>query len=173
MLREPDTYTLPIMTVLLEAYGDTVFTRDALDLYAEIEEDFNVRIPVETENRIQAALLAMTTDLYYTDPLVTRSVALAFFEGDLGEMVSGVLEPVELDEVIWTTYELGLLREDEEKFSPDVQSFVDRLVNETADENEFSEEEAIPHYVRTLQDEKLKLAEQMRKLGVEDLSDLG
>jgi len=169
LIRDPETLTLPLMTILLSAYGEYLFEVDSVELYADIEEDFNASLTVEGENRIQAAILAMTTDLFYTDPLSTRSIALAFYEGDLGDLVNGVLEEVELPEIIWAAYELGLLREDDEDFSPPVQAFIDELVKGVADEMDMETGEILPHYARVLEVQKRELREQMGKLGFDEL----
>lgn len=169
LIRDPETLTLPLMTILLSAYGENLFEVDSVELYTDIEEDFRASLTLEGENRIQAAILAMTTDLFYTDPLTTRSVSLAFYEGDLGDLVNGVLEEVELPEIIWTAYELGLLREDDEEFSPPVQAFIDDLVKGVADEMDMETGEVLPHYVTVLEVQKRDLREQMGKLGFSDL----
>lgn len=169
LIREPDTLTLPLLAILMEAYGEYLFEMDPVELYLTIEEDFHARLTEEGENRVQAGLMALTSDLFYTDPLVTRSITLAMFEGDLGDMVTGVLEDVEISEVLWAVYEVGLLRDDDEEFSPPVQQYVDSLIKEASVEANVGEGEVVPHYAKILMTQKRELREQMAQLGLEDL----
>jgi hypothetical protein len=172
LIRDPDTYGLTLMTILLEAYdSEELFNPelDSIELYLQLEEDFRAQITEEGENRIQAAMLAMSTDAFYTDPLVTRATAMALYEGDLGDMVNGVLEPVEYPEILWAVYEVGLLRDDEEPFAPAVQSWIDRLAADTAEDMDGVDgQEVLPYYARLLQEDRERLKDQLRKLGVEE-----
>ena len=169
LIREPSTLTLPLLTILLEAYGEYLFDMDPVELYLDIEEDFHARLTEEGENRVQAGLMAMTTDLFYKDPLVTRSVALAMFEGDLGDMVTGVLEEIDMSEVLWAVYEVGLLRDDDEEFSRPVQNFIDELIKDASGSVNIEEGEVVPYYARILITQKRELREQMAQLGLEGL----
>lgn len=170
LLRDESTYGLTLMTILLDAYGEQLFDpqMDSIELYLEIEEDFRAQMTLAGENRVQACLLGMTTDAFYTDALVCRSVAMALFEGELGDMVHGVLEAVELPEIMWAVYELGMLREDEEDFSPEVQRWIDQLVAHTAEEQDLEHPEVLPYYAQILEDEKQELLRQLRILGVSE-----
>ena len=171
LLRDPEALALPLMTVLLSAYGPQVFEEDPIDLWLTVEDDFNARITEEGENRVNASILALTTDLFYVDPLVLRAVALALFEGDLGDMVNGVLEDIEFPEALWAVYEVGLMRGDDEEFSDDVSEYIDKLMRETAEDNEdlgMEPDEAIPYAVRFLEDMKGTLRDQLRLLGVRE-----
>lgn len=170
LLRDESTYGLTLMTILLEAYGEQLFDpqMDSIELYLEIEEDFRAQMTLAGENRVQACLLSMTTDAFYTDALVCRSVSMALYEGELGDMVNGVLEQVELPEVMWAVYEVGLLREDEEDFSPEVQRWIDQLVGNTAEEQDLTQPEVLPYYAQVLEDEKQELLRQLRLLGMSE-----
>ncbi len=169
LLREEDTLALPLITILLSAYGEELFVMDSVELYVDIEEDFNARMTESGENRVQAALMAMTTDMFYTDPLSTRSIALALYEGEIGDLVNGVLEEVELPEVVWSAYEIGLLRDDDEEFSKEVQAWLDAMVQDTAEELNVDGQEVLPYYVQNLQVQIRLMLEQMAQLGLEDL----
>lgn len=172
LIRDSATMALPLMLILINQYGDELFEMDPVELYVNIEEDFHAQLTEEGENRVQAALLAMTTDQFYKDALSMRSIALALYEGDLGDLVNGVLEDVEFPELLWATYEVGLLRDDDEEFSPEVQRFVDETVRSAADANDDLEEaDVLPFYVKFLQETKQEFVEQLIALGV-DVSEL-
>lgn len=171
LIRDPEALALPLMTVLLSAYGPQVFEEDPIDLWLSVEEDFNAQLTEEGENRVNASILALTSDLFYSDPLVLRATALALFEGDLGDMVNGVLEDIEFPEALWAVYEVGLMRGDDEEFSDDVSEYIDRLMRETSEDNEdlgMEPDEAIPYAVRFLEDMKGTLRDQLRLIGVSE-----
>jgi hypothetical protein len=171
LLRDPETFAVVILTILLEAYGGDVLDPDELDpleLYMRVEEDFRVVLPLEAENRIQAALTAINTPAFYVDPLITRATAMALMEGNLGDMVNGYLEDVPFTEVIWAVYEIGLIlgEDDTTTFSPSVSAYIQRLAQEAEEAPvEGDLEEVLPYYVKILEPEKQRLKEQLRKLG--------
>jgi len=164
LIRDSGTYAFPLMVILAAAYDD-LFEIDPVELYIRIEEDFQARLTEEGENRVQAAILALETDMFYDDALTTRSISMALYEGDLGDLPNGMLEDVYLPEIIWAAYEIGLMREDEEDFSIETQAYVDSLIKDAADEVDVDEEEVLPYYAKTLMDSKLLLKQQLQKIG--------
>lgn len=167
LIRDESTLATPLMVILIDAYGDRLFEMDSVELYIEIEEDFNARLTESGENRVQAALLAITTNMFYYDPLVTRSIAMALYEGDLGDMVNGVLEDIALPEVAWATYEIGLLRDDDEEMTPAVKQFLMELVKAEGEDLELLElEHDLPATNVVTEDMKTLLVQQLALIGV-------
>jgi len=168
LIRDESTYGLVLITILLEAYGEQLFEVDSIELYLEIEEDFRAIMSEAGENRVQACLISMMSDDFYTDPLILRAVAMALYEGSLGDLVNGVLEPVEVPEVLWAVYEVGLLRDDDAEFSQSTKKWLEELMESTAEELDLeSEDEVLPYYVRALEPEKAELKRQLDLLGVD------
>ena len=67
-------------------YGDALYEMDTLELFAELEEDFKVELSEHVRQRLQAILLATTTDAFYEDPEAFRAITNTLLEGDPGFM---------------------------------------------------------------------------------------
>ena len=67
LLESDDAYAFVLMTILLPVFGDDLFTEDSAVLFADIEDYFDCHLSEESENRINAAITAMTTDLFFTN----------------------------------------------------------------------------------------------------------
>jgi hypothetical protein len=173
LLREPDTLATTIHVILLTAYpdlyGDPITGEEPLDpleIYARVLDDFNAVIPEEGENRINALLTAVPTDLFYQDPLAFQSVANALYTGDIGDLVEGFMDDLTVPEILWSIYEVGLNRGDEIDFSPAVQRLIDAEIASEAQDMEEDVDEIIPYYARFVEEMKKDLTLQLRQLGV-------
>lgn len=178
LIRDSETFGSVLLVILLAAYGDELFDMDPLEIYERVKEDFRATITEEGENKLNAIMMAVSTDAFYDDPLAFRSIAAALYDGDLGDLVNGVMEDVTLPEMLWAVYEVGLLREEmeEDDFSPSVQRVLDEAVSDEAESLEDAEdpEDVFPYYERFVEDNKQDLHSQLRKLGLleDDLNDL-
>jgi hypothetical protein len=170
LLENEDTLASVLMTILLDAYGEELYDKDPVELWTDIRADFGVVLPERLENRINAARMAITTDLFYEDALACRSISLALYSGELGDMVTGVLEPVEYYEILWAIYEVGLMRGDEEQFSPEVAEWIDKVQSDTAEDNEALEDATAVATVsvRFLAETIEALKAQLLELGLND-----
>ena len=179
LLESPDTHGSVVLSILLAAYNKDMLTLlseyggapdediDIVDIYLMIEEDFRVVMPVELENKLNAIMTALASDTFYQDVVVFRSVCTALYDGDLGDMISGVFEELTVPEILWAVYEVGLVRDDESEFSPKVQAEIDEIIAEEAESNdELDSESVVPYYVRFLGEMKQSMVEQYQQLGV-------
>jgi len=179
LLESPDTHGSVVLSILLAAYNEDMMALlseyggapdqeiDVVDIYLNIKEDFRVVMPEELENKLNAIMTALASDLFYDDEVVFRSVCLALYDGDVGDMVNSILEDITVPEILWATYEVGLVRDDESEFSTKVQAVIDDIINEEAESNDGLESaEVIPYYVRFLEEMKQSMVDQFRKLGV-------
>ena len=87
LLASDETFAFTLMTILLSTYGQDTFDENPVALFKNLEEDFNIKHPEESENRINAALTAMTTDLFFTQRASFKAITLALNEGDIGDIV--------------------------------------------------------------------------------------
>lgn len=179
ILEDEDASAFVLMAILLDRYGDEVFEEDPEALFKNIEEDFRCKLPEENENRINAAILSMATDLPYHKPNVFKAVALAFTEGDIGDIPDGEDEELDGSAAIWTVAELGLLNDDPpgdeaiSLYSEAVQNLVGELIREqAADEEEIPDsvdtmEEALdtPYFIVRVEEEIKAIAAQLNELG--------
>lgn len=146
MLTSDTTFAFTLMTILLAYYDQEVFDEEEPEaLFARIEDDFNIKLSEEVENRINAALLVMTSDLAYTQVAAFKSVALALANGNIGSIPQGGDEELNAAEILWAITEIGLLNgesfdEVSEAMSESVKTFCNDVVDGEAEDPEYTEE---------------------------------
>lgn len=166
LLANPNTAATVLHMIVLQAYGDALYgdgdtdPMDPVELWLAIQEDFRTRVPEENENRLNALMLAMSTDAFYEDPVVFRSVCMSLAEGDLGDQVEGFMEELELSEMLWGVYEVELNRDDRMEFEPDVEEIIDEAISSSGVVDEAELEAYVEEYRQEM------LADLMR-LGVD------
>lgn len=181
ILASDDAYAFVIMTILLPVFGDDLFTEDTAILYADIEDYFDCHLSEETENRMNAAITAMTTDLFFTNVNMFNAISLAFAEGDIGDIPNGVLEIPDVGDMLWAVQEVSLLLgipkesdEFQEMFSPGVMQYVgDQIAGIAEDLEEIPDDvdeldEAFnePYFDRVIDENMAQLAQQLYRIGV-------
>ena len=164
LLRDPNTLGTTLLVILLATYGEQIFEMDPVELWVNVQDDFHATVSEEGENRVNALMLALSTESFYEDPEVFRAVCTSLYDGDLGDLVGGSLEDLTLCEVLWAMHEVGNLRDDEPEFSPAVARLIGELI---AEEAEDSSESPVPGYEQFLDEAKRDLIGQLLKLGVD------
>ena len=182
LLSSDNTFAFTLMVILLAAYDQDVFDENPVVLFNRIEDDFRIKLPEEAENRINAALTAMTTDLFYTQFSTFKAITLALNEGDIGSIADGIdddEEELNAAEILWSITEVGLLNGDtffemQEKLSDSVAARCNMLIDSEAEDEETINtdtdtiEEAIkePYYQKYVTINLLELAQQLLRLNV-------
>jgi hypothetical protein len=178
LLASDETFAFTLMTILLAQYDQEVFDENPVVLFGRIENDFGIKLSEESENRINAALTAMTTDLFYTQFSAFKSITLALNEGDIGSMSDGEEEEdLNAAAILWSITEVGLLNGDnfndtQEKLSDSVARGCNAIIDDEAEETEQVDEqvdtvqEAIkePYYQQYVTINLLELAKQLLQL---------
>lgn len=160
LLEGRDTFATVLHAILIASYGELIYQMDPLELYARVREDFNAVIPEEGENRINALMTALTSDLFYQDPEAFTAVAEAFSSGDIGDAADGMFDDdLTLGEALWGMYEVKLNREDEEPLGPAVLRLLEKVMHEEISERGH---ESVLEF---LEDQKTDLHAQFAKLG--------
>jgi hypothetical protein len=181
LLASDDAYAFVLMTILLPVFGDDLFTEDSAVLFADIEDYFDCHLSEESENRINAAITAMTTDLFFTNINMFNAITLAFAEGDIGDIPEGVMETPDVGDMLWAVQEVSLLvgepKESEEfqsMFSPEVMSYVGNMLASVAEDDEVSDDideldEAFnePYFERVIDENTAQLSKQLYMIGVD------
>lgn len=182
LLASDDAYAFVLMTILLPVFGDDLFTEDSAVLFADIEDYFDCHLSEESENRINAAITAMTTDLFFTNVNMFNSITLAFAEGDIGDIPEGVMETPDVGDMLWAVQEVSLLigepKESEEfqsLFSPSVTNYVSDMIASVAEDLEEvpddvdSIDEAFdePYFDRVISENAAQMAKQLYMIGVD------
>jgi hypothetical protein len=166
LLRDSSTLGTTVLVILLQTYGEELFDLDPLEIYARVQEDFRATLSEEGENRLNALLFAISSDAFYEDPEVFRAVSTSLYDGDLGDLVTGGLEPITVPEMLWAVYEVGQLREDEPDFTAGINRIMDETIADEAEEQDMENVEVLPYYERFLESTKKDLFKQLSSIGV-------
>ena len=182
LLASDDAYAFVLMTILLPVFGDDLFTEDSAVLFADIEDYFDCHLSEESENRINAAITAMTTDLFFTNVNMFNAITLAFAEGDIGDIPEGVMETPDVGDMLWAVQEVSLLigepKESEEfqsLFSPSVMNYVGNMIASVAEDmdeipddvDELDEAFDEPYFDRVISENTAQMIKQLYAIGVD------
>lgn len=182
LLASDDAYAFVLMTILLPVFGDDLFTEDSAVLFADIEDYFDCHLSEESENRINAAITAMTTDLFFTNVNMFNAITLAFAEGDIGDIPEGIMETPDVGDMLWAVQEVSLLigepKESEEfqsLFSPSVTNYVSDMIASVAEDLEevpddvdtLDEAFDEPYFDRVISENAAQMAKQLYMIGVD------
>lgn len=182
LLGSRDTFAFVLMTILLSKYDTDIFDEEIEVIAAQIKDDFDVDIPEEVENRINAAITVLTTDLPMVSYHVFKAVAMAFAEGNIGTEEDREDEELNVCEILWALQEMALLRgqtmeEVKQELRPYVVDDLNNIIDDEAediDEVEETDEEGLeaitaagkdPYYWKYTVESMKELIEQLRRLG--------
>lgn len=175
LLADDETFAFTLMTILLSEYGQDVFDENPVALFKRIEEDFKISLPEEAENRINAALTAMTTDLFYTQFSAFKSIALALVEGDIGGIIDDEEEDLNAAEILWAIVEVGLLNGEDfqttqsqlsDSVAEGCNAIIDSEAEDSSDVDTIQDAAKEPYYQKFVTVNLLTLVEQLAKLKV-------
>jgi hypothetical protein len=178
LLADTETTATVLHMIILAAYGDEVYgslekgieAADPVELWLRIKEDFSVTVPESNENKVNALMLALSTEAFYDDPLAFISISNALYSGDLGDLVDGALEDLTMPEMLWGIYEVELNRGDSEGFAVPIDKLIDEIIKNEAEDNEDLEEaEVVPYYEKFVAEMRDDMLVQMRMLGVDEM----
>lgn len=108
---------------------------DPIEIWQDLEEFYRSKICVANENRVNAMLLAMQGNAFETDAEAFMAICNALADGDLGDMLDGVFELPQVDEMWWALREVTLARGEMPEFSPEVLKAMENIAA-GEDENE-------------------------------------
>jgi hypothetical protein len=81
LLVDKGTYAFVLLTIILSYLPEDEDDLGEIDtevLFTDLEEEFECNIPEENENKINAAITALTTDLFWRSPSVNKAISMAF-----------------------------------------------------------------------------------------------
>lgn len=134
-LAADDTYAFTLMTIVLSTFPETGMEMDSALLFAELRETYGEPLSEESENKINAAITVMTSDLMSTDVTAFKAVVLGLVEGDIGGIPDGDDEDIDASSIFWAMLEAGLLRGDAidpEEYSNSVQQYAESVIRDEA-----------------------------------------
>lgn len=181
LLKDRSTYATVLLAIAL-AYlpegEDDMADIDTEVLFTDLEEEFECDIPEENENKLNAAITALNTDLFYRSFNVAKAISLAFHDGDIGDIANGNEdEEVEACYLLWATLEVGLINgssfiESIGEFSQSVVNKINEVLDDEAEDkdsevDEIDEVMRDPYYHKYISYNILQLTSQLFKLGVD------
>lgn len=178
LLSDSSTYAFILLCIILSYLPenqDDLAEVDVEELLIDLEEEFKCKIPEENENKINAAITALTTDLFYRSSSAMKAIALSFSDGDIGDIANGGDEDVEACEILWAALEVGLINdtsfiESVAEFSPHVMQEVNKILDNESEDSEVDELDEMmrdPYYHKYISYHIMQLTSQLVKLGVE------
>lgn len=180
LLKDKGTYAFVLLVIILSYLPegeDDLAEIDTETLFADLEEEFECDIPEENENKINAAITALTTDLFWRSTSVTKAISMAFADGDIGDIINGDDEEVEACYLLWALLEVGIfhnlsLLDSINQCSDNVINYINEVLDDEAEERESEIDEIDevmrdPYYHRYISYNLLQLSAQLLKLGAD------
>lgn len=172
LLESPDTFGSVILAIAELTFGTEVVWGseveepvDPLTLIRLLEDKFGIRLPEQSENKMNALLTCVLTNAFAENPDAFRMSAMALADGDTGDVSDTLLDNPTLDEIQWAEFEIGLWRDDDEdvEYSPQVMNILQAIIQQDAvDESESGTDDEPAHML-----ERLKLFnQQLRYCGI-------
>lgn len=177
LLENEDTSAFVLMTILINEFEDKdIFESETEVLFDDIERTFHIKLPEDNENKINAAITAMSTDLFYTNFDVFKAITFSLNEGDIGDVEDDDDVPT-VPEIMWAIVEVALLNGttfSETEFPKNMEDLINDIIdNEAEDKDEVDDEvdtieEAMtePYYQRYVTIKLLEVARDLLRLGV-------
>lgn len=178
-LTDSETYATVLLAICLISYKDETFKVDPLTLAQWLKEDYEAVLSEPNENKLNAIITALTTDYFYMDLGVFKSICQTLSDGDPGVFDPNFEDPTFV-EVLWGIYEVALNSDNskEDKFAPEVNQFIqdvsdnevnDNFNEETGEVIETPEANAEIAYSRIIKDNVAALRAQLIKIGIKDI----
>lgn len=131
MLLSEDTFTTPLFLIVMDQYGPEALQWAPETIRLELEDEFQLKLPRYTLDKIMAAITIVTTNYFYKD--VTRFIELCnILTGD--EFQPDEFEPADAGEILLAVNEALLLWPpndgEETEFSEEIQEYIRQVLNE-------------------------------------------
>jgi len=131
LLGSPETHATTLHFIILNQYGlNALYPEGDEDewptsmLFDMLEEDFKVELLENSRNKIQALQTALLTDGFFTDGDAFRGISMGLFDGDVEDAIDGLFEDLNLAQVLWAVYEVGINLDEETPLSPGIQRII-------------------------------------------------
>lgn len=176
ILRDPDATAIALFIIAIKTVGEEnlLFTNedtgyvdhmDPVELFTELEDFFRVTLPEQNENRLNALLTAFTTDLFFEDPIAFSSICLAIHSGDLAELVNGIMEEPNIEEILISRMEVELVIEKQD-FTKSVQKLILSSIRDLAEDDDIIEPRETLNDI--VEEHRAKIINELRSLGLHE-----
>ena len=170
LLQDGDTFGFTLLTICLICYGEDTFKLDPLVLYQYLKEDFGVELNPDNENKLNALITALTTNYFFKDLAIFKSICQTLTEEDPGVFDASFDDPTVV-EVLWGMYEVSLVYDDKDKdeYSPEIEAFVNKALKtdpNDIEESGLTDEETYQEFIIN---NVADLKQQLIDIGLKDL----
>ncbi len=131
-LLAEETYATVLLLIVVDRYGFECFNWSPETIKLELEEDYALKLPKSTIDKLMAAISVVTTNFFTKD--VTKFIEICnIFSGD--DFQPEEFEPADYLEVLWGTTEAILLwppeeGEEDTQFSPEIREYVAKVLKD-------------------------------------------
>lgn len=173
LLRDPDTYATVLLALCLINYGNETFKVEPVTLFQWLKEDFGTELHEDNENKLQAILIALTTDYFFTDVNVFQNICKTLESGDPDVFEDNFMnDDATKPEVLWGIYEVALNSEDtvaeNMQFSKLVENYINHVLNDSVED--FSDEDDDKNIdSAVVVNNVIAMKEQLIKMGIKDI----
>ena len=168
-LQNPETYATVLLAICLINYGNETFQVEPLVLFQWLKEDFGTELHEDNENKLQAILIALTTDYFFTDLSVFQNICKTLESGDPDLAAENPLtDPATIPEIMWGVYEVALNSEDQIidnlPFSPQVDNFITKVLD--TDVDDFDDTDIVLQQADVVKNNVAEMKEQFHSIGI-------
>lgn len=127
ILEDQKAPAIALLTLVLKAYGDECFDWEGPVLKAELQTDYDCEVTDLQSDKIQAASVLLTTELYenYINVFETFNYLFIHQHDSLDEF-----NPLEPEELVSGLTEAYLIRGENIEFSPEIRVYVGQIFEE-------------------------------------------
>ncbi len=162
-LTQDDTFATVLHVICLVAYGPEIYELDILELRQRLSEDFHGELTEQNESKLNAILLATSTDIFYEQLEAFYGICSTLSEGDPGFELAPNLSVIDLMAGI---YEVEL-NHGPHPFQPAVSAVIQQILEGESEDPEETEPESPTSTTLALQELRQRLELQLRGIGVE------
>jgi len=134
VFSDSSTTATVLLSCLYSLYGAKIFDADLLEIILRVKQDIGVEMPNSLENKIGAAITALTTPWYGQEPEVFISVNKSLTSG-VFDAAAPDMNSIEVEEILWGMYEVELLAGEPLEISPRVEAVIDRAIADGSQES--------------------------------------
>jgi hypothetical protein len=172
LLADPETLATTLHVIVLNEFREALYDMDMLEILRDLEDKYGCRVSEQAENRLNAILLAVTTDAFFDDLEAFKAICNSLSSGDIGDTVENAFDEVTVPEIMWAVYEVGINRDHEGDFAGDISAFIERTLESEANDPDAEIDEpedvtALPYMERYVSELRTDLRIQLTLLGVD------
>jgi hypothetical protein len=159
MVQNEDIGIVPLFYALSKIVGATKLAEmDPILVFNELEEATGIpQISVEVENKVNALITILATDLFHRDPLTFAAITNTLSVGDPEFEMAPELDA---EEIYWASYIVNLFHDDKPEFSEPVEALIAKVLLDEGIEG-------IKEIPSDVSDKYAAMVEQLKALGAD------